>query len=442
MPKIKEIAEALKNSKKQPSHQKIALALKNAILSGELAGGQRLPSIRNFSELLGVSRSTVHRSFEDLLNQGLLEARHGSATTVRSQISNGNSRATFNQSQSLPGQLIPQSMQKLVTSGGNNTAKLFNSHYLDLSRLTPEARRLIGPLEREFIKLWEQIHNFHAHDMHSPDTQEDLGGNLDLRRCYVDYLRRTRALTKRKEDLFFFANSQSRLEKLLRLTTNPNNLVAIQENLHPTILGILTKANLKIDIIPVDSHGLITDSLREKRKNYSLIYVAPAHQASIGEALSCHRRQELLSIAREMKCLIIEDDTNSELLNGKHKLPCLHFFAQQDQVIYLAQLPEPLQSITQLAAMAVPDSLREQLETEAKNTINTLPWLEQKVLTEIIERGALDKYCSQKRQELTLLRKRVIMPEISSLTAKSNHLHLLASELETLCHYNNVLNLV
>jgi hypothetical protein len=92
--------------------------------------------------------------------------------------------------------------------------------------------------------------------------------------------------------------------------------------------------------------------------------------------------------------------------------------------------------------MAVPERLREQLETDSRKIVDTLPWLEQKILTEIIERGALDKYCSQKRQELALLQKRVITPEVSSLTAKSEHLQLLASELETLCHYNNVLNLV
>ena len=45
--------------------------------AGELAPGDRLPSERWFGETLGVSRTTVRRAIEELIGEGVLEARAG-----------------------------------------------------------------------------------------------------------------------------------------------------------------------------------------------------------------------------------------------------------------------------------------------------------------------------------------------------------------------------
>ena len=52
------------------------------ILSGKLAPEHKIQSERDFSEDLGVSRMTVRRALTELVNEGLLERRHGSGTYV------------------------------------------------------------------------------------------------------------------------------------------------------------------------------------------------------------------------------------------------------------------------------------------------------------------------------------------------------------------------
>jgi len=52
------------------------------ILSGKLAPESRIQSEREFSEDLGVSRMTIRRALTELVNEGLLERRHGSGTYV------------------------------------------------------------------------------------------------------------------------------------------------------------------------------------------------------------------------------------------------------------------------------------------------------------------------------------------------------------------------
>src|SRR5690242_15429119 len=53
------------------------------VLSGEMQPGETLPSERRLSEVLGVSRPTVREALKRLAAAGLVEVRHGDATTVR-----------------------------------------------------------------------------------------------------------------------------------------------------------------------------------------------------------------------------------------------------------------------------------------------------------------------------------------------------------------------
>jgi GntR family transcriptional regulator, transcriptional repressor for pyruvate dehydrogenase complex len=58
--------------------------IKDMILDGRLAPGQRLPSERALSEALGISRPTVREAIRSLQAMHILESRHGAGTFVAS----------------------------------------------------------------------------------------------------------------------------------------------------------------------------------------------------------------------------------------------------------------------------------------------------------------------------------------------------------------------
>ena len=66
----------------KPLYSRIQEYLAELILSGKLAPETKIQSEREFSEDLGVSRMTVRRALTELVNEGLLERRHGSGTYV------------------------------------------------------------------------------------------------------------------------------------------------------------------------------------------------------------------------------------------------------------------------------------------------------------------------------------------------------------------------
>jgi GntR family transcriptional regulator len=66
-----------------PAYLQLRARLAGAVADGRLAPGSALPSERDLAEGLGLARMTVRRAVEALVEEGLLERRHGSGTYVR-----------------------------------------------------------------------------------------------------------------------------------------------------------------------------------------------------------------------------------------------------------------------------------------------------------------------------------------------------------------------
>ncbi len=67
----------------KPLYTRIQEYIAELILSGKLAPDAKIQSERDFSEDLGVSRMTVRRAITELVNEGLLERKHGSGHVRR-----------------------------------------------------------------------------------------------------------------------------------------------------------------------------------------------------------------------------------------------------------------------------------------------------------------------------------------------------------------------
>lgn len=67
----------ISNASNKPIYEQISLQIKEAILRGDLAEGERLPSIRGLANDLRVSVITTKRAYSDLEAEGLLESVQG-----------------------------------------------------------------------------------------------------------------------------------------------------------------------------------------------------------------------------------------------------------------------------------------------------------------------------------------------------------------------------
>ncbi|CAH1207943.1 hypothetical protein PAECIP111893_02811 [Paenibacillus plantiphilus] len=66
----------------EPMYYQIEVQLRALIVSGQLAEGSLLPSIRELAQTLKCSVITIRRVYQDLENEGLLRTRQGTGTYV------------------------------------------------------------------------------------------------------------------------------------------------------------------------------------------------------------------------------------------------------------------------------------------------------------------------------------------------------------------------
>src|ERR1700746_2788539 len=72
----------LDRSARAPLRAQLEASLREAIRDGRLRAGERLPSTRELARELGVSRGMVQDCYGQLLAEGYLTSRTGSATRV------------------------------------------------------------------------------------------------------------------------------------------------------------------------------------------------------------------------------------------------------------------------------------------------------------------------------------------------------------------------
>ncbi|MCI6411557.1 MAG: GntR family transcriptional regulator [Schaalia hyovaginalis] len=72
----------ISNSSNKPIYEQIASRIRDAILSGELAPGQALPSIRALANDLKVSVITTKRAYADLEAAGFIDSVQGKGSFV------------------------------------------------------------------------------------------------------------------------------------------------------------------------------------------------------------------------------------------------------------------------------------------------------------------------------------------------------------------------
>jgi GntR family transcriptional regulator/MocR family aminotransferase len=79
-----ELLVRLDRAASQPLRTQLETSLREAIRAGRLRAGERLPSSRELARELGVSRGMVQDCYGQLLAEGYLTSRTGSATRVAS----------------------------------------------------------------------------------------------------------------------------------------------------------------------------------------------------------------------------------------------------------------------------------------------------------------------------------------------------------------------
>lgn len=389
-----DFAIALDSNSSTPLHQQIYEELRQAILSGRLLPGERLPSSRKLSKSLGISRSTITQSYDQLLSEGYLETTIGSGTFVCTQLPDDLLRATTTQSS----EKMTRRAVKL-SQYGETLIKTENFSRITEPELPINFRYSRPALDQFPIKLWRSLlSRYCCSNLDWLDYATDMLGYKPLREAIAHYLSHSRAVNCDPEQVLIVNGTQQALYLIVRLLLEPDDVIALEDPGYLSARLIFLNQGAKLLPIAVDESGLVVKNLA----NYSmekirLVYVTPSHQFPTGAILSLPRRLELLAWAQEAGAMIIEDDYDSEYRYGDRPIPALQGLDRSDSVLYVGTFSKVLFPSLRIGYLVLPKSLVLPFSRAKWLSDRHLPLLEQQVLTDFIEQGYLERHIRKMR---------------------------------------------
>lgn len=333
----------LPNRDKLPLHRQLYEAMRRAILSGKAATGERLPSSRNLTHDLQLSRNTVVAALNQLTAEGYLTSRVGSGTFVSASVPSTDLKR---------GRSIHHQPEKL-SQRGMALSNTFCAADLEVQPFTPG----IADFSAFPIALWQRLQNKHWR-MTYPDMLDysSSGGYGPLRRAIADYLRVFRSVPVDIEQVIVTSGTQESLGLCAQLLADPDDTVWIEDPAYWGAVKAFMATGLRMHGVNVDSQG-IAPQAKDNSAAPKLIYVTPSHQYPTGAVMSLERRHQLLALAQQHKAWVLEDDYDSEFRFSGPPISSLAGLDTHGQVIYLGSFSKVLYPGLKLGYMVVPKNL-------------------------------------------------------------------------------------
>ena len=354
-----------------PLRAQLEAHLRSAIRSGRLAADEKLPSTRSLAGDLGLSRGLVQECYEQLVAEGYLTARVGSATRVAAM-----SRPSGPPEPS-PRVPSPAPVRRMVAD--------FPSGVPDLG---------MAPREDWAWAVREACRN-------APNTAfdyDDPRGVARTREVIAGYLRRVRAMDLDASQVLVCSGFAQGLAIVLRgLARGGLTRVACED---PGSIGTVTAAAEAAGgsaiPVPVDEHGIDVAALAASGARVAVL--TPAHQWPTGVVLGPERRHELLAWAREVDGVVVEDDYDAEFRYDRDPVGSLQGL-DPDRVVNLGTVSKSLAPALRLGWAAVPRGLADAVAAEKQVADRGSSGIDQLALATLVESGRYDRQLRKMRVE-------------------------------------------
>ena len=341
-------------------------ALREAMRTGRLAPGTRLPSSRALAADLGIARNTVAECYAELIAEGWLVAQQGSGTRVTR-------RAHLRGPTPASARILlpPIRPASGLMPGSPNLAEFPRSQWL------AAARRALTAAP------------------HDAFGSGDPRGRLELRTVLTDYLARARGVYAEPDRVVICAGFHHGLALMAHtLKARRAKAVAIEAYGFEAYRELLSGVGLQTPALYVDEFGARTEDLG-RLAGVAAVLLTPAHQYPTGVALRPDRRAAAVDWARGTGGLILEDDYDGEFRYDRQPVGALQGL-DPERVVYFGSASKSLAPGLRLAWMVLPEELVPEI-VAAKGYVEWSSTLDQLTLAEFIASGGYDRHVRSMR---------------------------------------------
>ncbi|HWQ14282.1 MAG TPA: PLP-dependent aminotransferase family protein [Roseiflexaceae bacterium] len=308
----------------QPLYLQIAHEIQRRIRSGALPAGARLPTVRELSRQLGITRLTVHSAYSELQAGGWVEATVGRGTFVALRPDPALAAAGLGQELSARG----------VLSDMLRMAQVPGMRSLAMADAAPEfypAREL----ERALAEALEG----------SPSilSYTTAQGEPALRTVLGEVLRE-RGIKATPDELLITSGVTQGLALIAETLARPGDAVIVEQPTYLGALNTLGSRGLRLVGAPLDDEGLVVEALEPLILAHRprFLYTMPTFHNPSGACMSLARRAALLELAARHGLPLVEDDIYGLLAYEGAAPPPLKASDREGLVLYLSSFSKSL----------------------------------------------------------------------------------------------------
>lgn len=382
----------------EPLRAQLERELRDAIRSGRLRAGAKLPPSRVLAEELEISRGVVVEAYSQLVAEGYLVARSGDGTRIASGLA-----------------------RQPPASPASSASAV---------RIRYDLRSGIPDLSFFPRREWQSAMSTTLREL--PDVALNYGsrrGLRQLRTALSSYLGRVRAAVADPEHVFITAGATHAMSIVWQsLRQRGVQRVAVEDPAWPAIPQTVAQAGLEAVPVRVDHHGLDIGEL--ERAEVDAVVLSPAHQYPTGTVLAPERRAQLIAWARRHGTLVVEDDYDAEYRYGRVPIASLQGLAP-DCVAYIGTASKTLAPSLRLGWVLVPSHLIGDLAAQHGVARAVPSVLMQATYATLLDRGDIDRHLRRTRRRYHA-RRNVLIAALSeripqaSVGGTAAGLHLIA----------------
>ncbi|MEI4828491.1 PLP-dependent aminotransferase family protein [Bacillus sp. FJAT-53711] len=357
--------------------------LKKMIMKGHLLEHQKLPSTRELSKLLSVSRNTVLTAYADLEQEGLIYAIKGKGNFIGKVKTSKTPSIELNWKEKVNEVTLLADELDLMKHGVRWEKGMisFNS---------------IAPDEKLF-----DVENFKRAFLNRMSIEGDIVLNYGYAKGYkplINYLlhyMEMKGVDISNKDILITNGFTEGLDILLSSLAKKSGRIICENPTHHAALKLFRLHGLDVHGIEMKDDGIDIDQVEKSlsEMDFDFAYLIPSYHNPTGIVTSSEKRTEIMNLFSKYGIPIVEDGFNEELrYSGSHLAPLLTFAGSGNNVIYISSFSKILFPGLRVGWILADKELIHCLESVKRaRTIHTST-LDQAVLYQYLHDGYFEKY--------------------------------------------------
>jgi len=362
-------------------YMQIYRQLKELIVTGSIAHGERLPSVRRLAAHLNLNAVTVVKAYDLLEREKLVLKRAGSGTYANHGKTTapltGLSEDDWDQENIQLFRQQQQSLQRtvVITADTINFASATPSP--DLFPVEDFKQALLTVLDRD------QGYAF---------GYQDPQGYQPLREAVRHQAARA-GIASEADDILVVSGAQQGIDLVAKGLIYPGDAVVIERPSYGGAMQAFYSRSARVTDIPLENDGMHMESLEKavKETRPQLLYLMPNFQNPTGISYTREKMEQIMMLSEKYDFMILEDDYLNELSFQHQPVVTLKSIDKYDRVIYIKSFSKMFMPGLRLGYLIVPKSVTQKLLAAKQSSDISTSGLLQRALEQYLISGAWER---------------------------------------------------